>query len=327
MKALLGAAIAIGLAAFASDPQQAGASTETCDVLVIGSDGKPLAGLGVADFLVLSDGEPAAVTSVTSVPTALSMVLIADATASQPLRRYEIQNAVATSWIPNLGPNDRARLGVLASPLNQSPVLPTELKTALGIVRPLIDRGSAEPSPLWDAAAAAIDTLAAEPPSRAIVFLSDGRSNANRLGLDDVAERALAADVTVSTVSEGGERVVTQAEEAAARVRPDASLRWLADYTGGVFLEDGVARRTLRPQIDPFAYVKELVQTPNRPGPLLEQIMTGLRQRYRVTFSPPASGGRPAAGRLHRLGVSVRTPGANVRVKARYLASARFPTP
>ena len=71
---------------------------------------------------------------------------------------------------------------------------------------------------------------------------------------------------------------------------------------------------SLRPQQDPFAYVRELVQTPNRPGPLLTQVTSALRQRYRLSFSTPAD------GLLHRLEVRVARTGAAVHVQKRFLA-------
>jgi hypothetical protein len=42
-------------------------------------------------------------------------------------------------------------------------------------------------------------------------------------------------------------------------VRPDASLAWLADQTGGVYLEDGMARRHIQSRADPFGYVREIM--------------------------------------------------------------------
>jgi hypothetical protein len=180
----------------------------------------------------------------------------------------------------------------------------------------LIERAGAEPSPLWDATHVAIEALAGETAPKMIAILSDGRSNANVRGLDDVADRALTAGIAISVVSEGGERLLAQGADAAARIRPDASLEWLADQTGGVFMPDGVARRSLRPQQDPFAYVRELVQTPNRPGPLLTLVTSALRQRYRLSLSTPAD------GLLHRLEVRVARTGAAVHVKKRFLAPA-----
>ena len=289
-------------------------STVTCDVAVLDPAGSPISGLRVEDFEVVVAGEPVAIARASTAPAGLSIILIVDATNSQPLKRYEISAAVANLWLPGLSPGDRVRIGVLATPLTLSAWLPDDPRMSAGLVRPLIERAGPEPSPLWDAAHVAIEALAGETAPRMIVILSDGRSNANVHGLDDVADRALTAGVAISVVSEGGERLLAQGADAAARIRPDASLEWLADQTGGVFVPDGVARRTMRPQQDPFAYVRELVQTPNKPGPLLTQVTSALRQRYRLSFLTPAD------GLLHRLEVRVARTGAAVHVKKRFLA-------
>ena len=210
-----------------------------------------------------------------------------------------------TSGCLSLNPADRVRLGVLATPLTLSAWLPSDPRVSAGIVRPLIERAGPEPSPLWDATHVAIEALAGETAPKMIVILSDGRSNANVRGLDDVADRALTAGVAISVVSEGGERLLAQGADAAARIRPDASLEWLADQTGGVFVPDGVARRSLRPQQDPFAYVRELVQTPEpagtspHPGDL--SVTTALpSQLFDAGGWPaaPAGGAGAATGRL-----------------------------
>ena len=295
-------------------PPAAPLAAVSCDVSVVGADGLPIEGLSLSDFQVLSDGEPVTAMGLSAAPAALSVILVADATTSQPLRRYEINNALATYWLPGLRPGDKVRVGTLGAPLTLTGWLPDDQRAALAIVRPLVERAAIEPSPLWDAAHAAIQTLAGETGTRLVVLLTDGRSNANRLSLDDVGDAALSANVVVSSVSEGGERVLAQAGDAVARVRSDASLQWLADQTGGVFLPDGVARRTMRPQVDPFAYVKELVQTPNQPGPLLSRILSIARRRYRLSFAGLTD------GRIHRLDVRVGVPGASVSVKKRYMA-------
>jgi hypothetical protein len=113
--------------------------------------------------------------------------------------------------------------------------------------------------------------------------------------------------VSISVVSEGGEWLIPQFGDAPDRARSDVSLRFLADTTGGMFLEDGTARRTLRPQMNAFAYVRELVNTPSKPAPLVSAILSALRQRYRLAFTAPAD------GRTHALDVRVKRQGLTVR--------------
>lgn len=313
MKPLATLAIAATVAALWRDPQSRLPAGTFTDVAVVNADGSPVAGLTTSDFELAIDGAPAPITGVTPVANAVSVAVVLDATTSQPLKRYEMNTALATQWLPSLQPTDRVNIGVVAAPLSLSGWMMPDPKAAGATARSLIDRAPIEPTPLWDAAIAAVDTLTAERNVKLVLIVSDGRSTANRLGLDDVADRASKAGVVVSSVGEGGERLLAQAGDPVARVRPDASLQWLADETGGMYLPDGVARRTMRPQQDPFAYVRELIATPSRPGPLMVQLTSAMRQRYRLAFPAPSD------SRPHRLELRVNVPNVTAHWARRLL--------
>ena len=315
MKAAVVLSLAGALVFEAPEPVPQRAAGTTCDVAVIDADGLPVSGLGLQDFVVMIDGRTVPLSGITRASGDLAIVLVADATTSQPLRRYEIINALSRHWFPSLRPRDQVRIGTVGDPMTLSAWLPIDQTVAAAMTRPIIERAATEPSPLWDAAVAGIDTLSSMQETKLLVLLSDGRANANKVGLDDVVERAVAADVVVSTVSEGADREIPQAAETSARLRSDASLQWLADQTGGVFLPDGIARRRVSVRNDPFGYVREMVQTPNAPGPLLVRATASLRERYRLTFAGPTD------GRWHKLEVAVSKPGVTVRVRPRLLAS------
>jgi hypothetical protein len=146
------------------------------------------------------------------------------------------------------------------------------------------------------------------------VLVTDGRSAGNALSLEDAAKRAVAADVSIGVISEGGEQLLPQGGDPSTRLRPAAALRWLADATGGVYLEDGVARRTASPRLDPFGYVREVIETPSRPGPLLSRILSVTRQRYRIGFNAATD------RQVHALDVRVSRPGVLVIAKRSYVA-------
>lgn len=287
-------------------------ATITRDVIALDDDGLPVTDLLPSEIEVLSDGVPVPVIALSPAPRELNLVLIVDATMSQPLKRYEIQNAVAGTWMRNLLPGDRARVAVLGSTTALGPWISADRVAEATALRALIGRAESEASPIWDAVALAVQALDSARRSKAVLLLTDGRATANRIGLDDAIRLAQEANVSVSVVSEGGDRVLPQGADPTARIRPSAGLEALAAATGGVFLPDGVARRTLRPQEDPFAYVRELAQTPNRPGPLLAKLTSLLRQRYRLTFDGAAD------GRTHRLDVRTRRPGVAIKAPQSY---------
>lgn len=310
---LLGAALLVAAPIAAS--MNAGRATITCDVLVLGADGLPVTDLAQNDFDVSSDGAPASIARVSRTAAEVSVVMLVDGTASQPLKRYEILAGVMTGFVPSLLSGDRARLAALGNPAVIGPWLPADRAVASSGARAFFDRPPLEPSPIWDAIDATVKALADAPDPRVLLLMSDGRSTANTLSLEDAGRRAIAAGVSISVVSEGGEWLLPQFGDAPDRARSDVSLRWLADTTGGMFLEDGTARRTLRPQMNAFAYVRELLNTPSKPAPLVSRIMSALRARYRLAFAADSD------GRVHTLDVRVRRPGVEVRAPRSYVAA------
>lgn len=312
VRRLLIALIAAATPLAASAPQTR--APFICDVFALDADGQPATNLTAADFQVRIDDAPAPVVQCARAPRNLSLVVLVDGTASQPLKRYEILDGVLTGLIPNLQPDDRARLALLGNPTKFSAWLPAEIPTAASMARTFLDRPPIEPSPIWDAVDAATKAFGDAPAPHALIVISDGRATGNAIGLEEAARRAVAASMPVNVVSEGGEWLIPQFGDAPDRARSDASLRWLADATGGLFLEDGTARRTLKPQMNAFAYVRELLNTPSKPAPLVQAMLAGLRARYRLTIDAPAD------GRPHTLNVSTTRTGVSVRGAKSYVA-------
>jgi hypothetical protein len=289
------------------------AAPMTVDVVVLTTDGLPISGVTSSDVEVLSDGIRVPVMSFVPASPDVKIIVMVDLSTSQPLRRYEVQGALVTNWLPSLLPADAARVGVVGAPPLFSIWFSTD-RTIASAVRSVIDRAQSEPSPIWDSADAAVQSLSGLPGAKVVVLMTDGRAGGNALGVEDLARRAIAADVAIGVVSEGGEVFLPQKDDAVIRVRTDASLRWLADATGGVYVEDGAARRIASPRLDAIAYAFDQVNKPNRPGPSLVSLMNALRSRYRLTFDAAAD------GKTHALDVRVRTPGAVVRAKRSYVA-------
>ena len=283
------------------------------DVLVLGQDAMPVGDLVQSDFEVIADNAPTPITQFARSKSELSIVMLLDGTASQPLKRYEIAAGVVNGLIPNLQPGDRVRMAYLGNTPTLGPWLPADQRAALNQVRPTIDRLPNENSPIWDTIDLSVQSLAQVPEPRVMILMTDGRANGNKVGLDDAQRKALEAKVTISAVSEGGEWLIPQFVGTPDRARSDASLRRLADETGGLYLPDGTARRTLRAQMNAFAYVKELVNTPSVPAPLVSSILSSMRVRYRLGFEGLAD------GRVHSLEVRVKRAGVEVRAPKLYV--------
>jgi len=306
---LLVAATAV-LALGAASPSRAiRHATIVVDVAALDSSGSAVAALSSSDLEVAIDHVPVPVVTVVPAPTSLNLVLVIDHSSSVPVRRSDLINAIGTQWMPVLVAGDRARIALVASPVAFGPWLPGGVRADTNTARSLLERAGAEPSPIWDAVDASVQLLANAKAPRAVILLSDGRATANALGLEDVAARAMAAGVSITAISEADDKVLAQGADAPARVRPDASLEWLADQTGGIYLEDGIARRHIQPRADPFGYVREIMNNPVQPGVWLVRATTLLRHRHFVSFTGPDD------GRPHRL--EVKATRAGLTIKAR----------
>ena len=306
---LLVAAAAVLAVGAAAPPRTISPATIVLDVAALDSTGAAVPKLSSSDIELLIDDVAVPVVSVTPAPSALNLVLVVDHSSSVPVRRTDLINAIGGQWLPLLVTGDRARLALVASPVAFGPWLPVGRPADTNMARSLLDRAGAEPSPIWDAIDAAAQLLAGSKAPRSIIVISDGRATGNALGLEDVAARAAAIGVSITAISEADEKVLPQGADAPARVRPDASLQWLADHTGGVYLEDGIARRRIQSRADPFGYVREIMNTPIQPGVWLTRATSLLRQRHLVSFAGPDD------GRPHRLEVRAKTPGLTIRAR------------
>lgn len=122
-------------------------------------------------------------------------------------------------------------------------------------------------SPIWDAAADAVEALAAEPLPRAVLLITDGEESLGERRLDEAIARALRAQVQVHVISLAYDRILPQSGETAALVEPNRNLRLLAETTGGVFVQQGENR--------PYTYVLPGLVSDPEPG---RREMTAMRQ-------------------------------------------------
>jgi hypothetical protein len=147
------------------------------------------------------------------------------------------------------------------------------------------------PSPIWDALDAALSALEPEAGRRAVILISDGKATGNHKDLSEVADRAIALGIPVSTVATGqGPVLLAQASKQNALVRPGLALERLSEATGGLA-------------------VAMAGPNPNKPSPLTETVLA-LRRVYRISVTTGHTDGQ-----FHR--VTVRTRDANHRVRAR----------
>jgi hypothetical protein len=190
-----------------------------------------------------------------------------------------------------LTPQDRILFGRVADPPELSDDFVSGAEEEERQIRWLLDPPTViryGASPLWDATASTIDALERETGRRrAVLLVTDGLSSGNRLGLDEVIDRAARLNVAVFVIGESwgtprsprgwGLRDSTAGPWFTMRgpfAQPFDHLKRLAASTGGEFIPDGVGRPD--------------------PEVAFRQILTLLRSTYAVTFRSPLLPGETA---------------------------------
>jgi hypothetical protein len=134
-----------------------------------------------------------------------------------------------------LRPDDRLRLSTVGGRAFSTPFL-ADIPDLKRDVRRALDQGNDDgygATPLWDALHDAITVLAQEPPPRAILLLTDGRSTGNRHGLVEIADYAMEHHVLVHVIVRNTAQRIRQSRDSAVLVQPAAPIGTMTIYTGG----------------------------------------------------------------------------------------------
>ena len=143
------------------------------------------------------------------------------------------------------------------------------------------------PSPIWDVVYDTVQMLSVEPPPRAMLLLSDGRSTGNSRSITLVADYAAARGVAIHSIVRYFEMQIPQSGVTAVVIRPWVALERLATFTGGV----AVGFR---------------IQESLRGMELSEQLGWAMRDSYMVRIAPATDGS------LHQLDIRVKRPNLKI---------------
>jgi VWFA-related protein len=273
------------------------------DVAVESADGQAVAGLTKEDFAITTGGAtPSVEFFATSAEQPLSLVLLFDTSASvnDVTSRGDVRAGVEKWFLPRLTPGDRVHVGSFARQIAIGPPVAGTAKDLQPVIRKALDPREADtfgPSPIWDAVAAAVETLAKTEGRRAVLLLTDGRATGNRLSMEEAAALAVAAGVVVSVVGKDWEMTIPQDATTGVRVRPGVALERITSITGGLYVRDS--------------------GVPAAPGEILTRLLADLRGRYTLGFKPPIRDGKP-----HEFEIRVSRPGLRLRARQSYIAPA-----
>jgi Ca-activated chloride channel homolog len=273
------------------------------DVAVESANGQPVVGLTKEDFAVTAGGATRPIELFAAgAEQPLSLVLLFDISASLDgvTSRNEVSTSVEKWFLHRLAARDRVHVGSFARQIVIGPPLPGSSKDLIAAIRKPLDPREADtlgPSPVWDALASAVATIANAEGRRAVLLVTDGRATGNRLSLEEAEAQAISAGVAVSVVGEDREMTIAQDATTGVRVRPGLALARIASTTGGLYLPDP--------------------GPPVSPGEILARLLADLRGRYTLGFMPPTRDGKP-----HELDVRVNRPGLTLRARRFYVAPA-----
>ena len=169
---------------------------------VLDAEGRLITDLSEDDFEVFDNGKRQPVSLFASGLQPITIVIMLDRSGSVTAN-YELVRAAAEQLVGNLLPEDRARIGSFSRRVQIDPITFTSDQNELiRILRYDLQEGG--PTPLWEAASAAMQALSREEGRRVVLLFSDGKNSPTfsqlEVEFDDVRERARREDVMVYAI-------------------------------------------------------------------------------------------------------------------------------
>jgi Ca-activated chloride channel family protein len=197
----------------------------------------------------------------------------------------DLLRAATEQFILRMLPQDKGQVGAFSDKIEFSGTFTNDRDDLIAALR---DLQFGNPTRLYDAIDASIDTLDGVEGRKIVVVFTDGDDTASRKGQKDVLEKARIKEVMIYAIG-------LESEFMKQRTRPDRGLRKLADETGGGYFE---LKKT-----DDLA-------------PTFTRVAQELHSLYALGFAPMVLDGKE-----HKLDVRVAVNGATVRARKSYIAS------
>jgi Ca-activated chloride channel homolog len=276
----------------AQEPQRfrTGVQTVPVYVTVTDRDGRLVHDLIEEDFEVYDNGQRQEITSFENAALPITVIVMIDTSGSMTLV-LDLVKQGAEQFLIRMLPDDQAMVGAFNDKIQ---FIPSDEFTGDRdfLIRSLQDLDFGYPTRLWDAVSESIDKLDGVQGRKVVLMFTDGDDTASRGNSSGrMQEKARAHDVMIYGIGletrfmSGGRQIVS---------RPDRGLRRLVEETGGGYFE---LKRT-----------DELNSTFTR-------VAQELRSQYVLGFTP-----QNLDGKVHKLEVRVKRPGATPRARRSYLA-------
>jgi Ca-activated chloride channel family protein len=242
---------------------------------VTDAKGEPVTGLTVADFRVTEDQTAQTISTFAAGQFPLSITIAIDRSFSMAGERLARSKRAAQAFIEALGPTDEVMVLAIGSEI-ETITPPVPAREAAATRWEAI--GAWGTTPLYDAAAQALDAIQARSGRRALVLISDGLDRDSRTTATDLIARARHGNVLIYPVAIGATRPPVFGE--------------LANVTGGrsFFVDD-----------------------PKRLESQLNALARDLRFQYLLGYAPS----QPARTTSEWRAIEVAVSRPDVRVRAR----------
>jgi len=272
------------------------------------SKGRLVPDLKQEDFEVRDNGKPRPIAVFSSEVQPISVVMMLDRSGSMR-GNFGIVQAAGEAFVRAMLPADKARVGSFAEKIQIDPEKFTSDQAELiRVLRTKLQEQG--PTPLWNSVDAAIESLKPQEGRRVVLVFTDGADNPqnfkmNNTSFMDIMLRAQRSDVMVYAIglesrgySGGGGGGLGGGGISGGfggGHRPDPGLPSIAEETGGGYFE--------------LQRAQDLATT-------FARVADELHRQYLIGFEP-----EKLDGKMHKLEVKVKTPGAKVRARKEYQAT------
>ena len=265
--------------------------TEIVDLYVTVTDrnGRLDPSLHREDFEILDEGQLQEIVLFENEVRPIHVVVMLDTSASMT-PSLDLLMAGAEQFIIRMLPDDRGKVGAFNDKIQ---ILPEAdfIGDRDALIRALDRLQFGNPTRLYDAIGASIDSLRGIEGRKVALIFTDGEDTQHKIGWRDALDMARTEDVMLYTIGLeqdyfNGLRQV--------RSRPDGKLKTFAEETGGGYFE---------------------LKDTDDLGPTFTRVAQELHSQYVVGFAPSVRDGK-----LHELEVRVKQPGLTARARKTYMA-------
>ena len=264
--------------------------TEVVDLYVTATDrnGRLVPDLLQEDFVVLDEGAVQEIVLFENEVRPITVVVMLDTSASMT-PSLDLLMAGAEQFIIRMLPDDRGKVGAFNDKIQILPDIEFTGDRDL-LIRELDRLQFGNPTRLYDAIGASIDSLEGVEGRKVVLVFTDGEDTQHQIGWRDVLEKARAAEVMIYTIGLESDYFNGLRQ---VRSKPDGRLKTFAEETGGGYFE---------------------LKDSDELGPTFTRVAQELHSQYVIGFAPAIRDGE-----LHELELLIQRPGMTARARRSYM--------